>query len=113
MRRNRFEIVGALEPGRSVESPARALNQLEVLIRADVGGSLEKHVLEQMRKASPSTALIRRADVIPEVYRYDGRGVILGKGDEQPVVQLVRFYRNSHCRKLPAMQRLWNPLATT
>jgi hypothetical protein len=36
--------------------------------------------------------------------------VILGQRHEQPVLETKRFYWNSHCRKLPAMQTYWNPL---
>jgi hypothetical protein len=36
--------------------------------------------------------------------------VILGQRDQEPVLEPEGFYRNSHCRKLPAMQTYWNPL---
>jgi hypothetical protein len=37
--------------------------------------------------------------------------VILRQRDEQPVLESKGFYRNSHCRKLPAIQTYWNPLS--
>ena len=74
-------------------------------------GTLKEHMLEQMRKAGPADLLIGGPHVIPEVHRHDWSGVILGQRDEQPILQTKGFYRNSHCRKLPAMQTYWNPLS--
>jgi putative heme iron utilization protein len=86
------------------------LYQLEMLTRSHVRGALEQHVLEQVRESGPARLLVRRADVIPEVHSHDWRGMILRQRYEQPIVEMEGFYRNSHCRKLPAMQTLWNPL---
>jgi hypothetical protein len=73
--------------------------------------ALKKHVLEQMCESGPARFLVCRPDMVPEVHRDDWRGMILGKSDEKPVIKVEGFYRNSHCRKLPAMQTHWNPLA--
>jgi len=59
MRRHRLEIVRAIEPGGAVERAARALNELEVLVRADVLRSLKQHVLEQVRESGAPVAFVR------------------------------------------------------
>ena len=61
--------------GRAVQRAAGALDELEVLVRRDVLGALEEHVLEEVREARASLALVRRADVIPEI---DGHGLAPG-----------------------------------
>src|SRR4051812_5175087 len=106
-----LEVIRALEPGRPVERSTRALDQLEVLVGSDVLRTLKQHVLEQMRESRSSGFLVRRSDVIPEIHCHDRGGMILRQRDEQAVVQRKGFNRNSHCRKLPAMQSHWNPLA--
>jgi hypothetical protein len=110
VRRNGLEVVGSLEPCGSVQRSAGALNELEVLVGSDVRGALKEHVLEEVRKSGTTFALVRRSHVIPDIHRYNRRGVIFGKGDEQSVVEVKSFYGNPHCRKLPAMESLWNPL---
>jgi hypothetical protein len=35
--------------------------------------------------------------------------VILRQRHQKAVIEVEGFYRNSHCRKLPAMQTHWNP----
>src|SRR6476661_7580058 len=67
VRRNGLEVVGALEPGRSVEGTASALNQLEMLVRAYVRRALKEHVLEQMGESGSSRLLIRRPNMVPEI----------------------------------------------
>jgi hypothetical protein len=67
-------------------------------------------VLEQVRESSPARPFVGATDVVPEVHRDYGRCVVFREGDEQPVIEMEGFYRNSHCRKLPAMQTYWNPL---
>jgi hypothetical protein len=61
-------------------------------------------------KSGSAGFLIRGTDVIPQVNRHDGSGMILGQGNKKPVIKVKSFYGNSHCRKLPAMQSDWNPL---
>ncbi len=96
VRWHRLEVVGAIEPGGTVQRTAGALHELEVLVGAHVRRALKQHVLEQMGEARSPRALIGRADVIPQIDRDDGRGVIFGKGDAQPVVELERFDWNPH-----------------
>jgi len=99
VRRNCFVVVRPLEPGRSIESSTCSLNQLEMLIRAHVLGTLKQHMLEQMRKSGAAGLLICRPDVIPEVDRNDRRGVIFRERNEQPVVQAKCVDRYSHAIK--------------
>jgi hypothetical protein len=87
VRRDGLEVVGSVQPGRPVERPAGTLHQLEVLVRGDVLGSLEQHVLEQVREAGSPDSLVRRSDVVPQVHRNDGSRVVLGQRDEQSVRQ--------------------------
>ena len=81
-----------------------------MFIRPDMRRALEEHVLEQVRESGPPGSFIRGADVVPKIHCDNRRGVVLGQCDEEPVIEVEGFYRNSHCRKLPAMQTHWNPL---
>jgi hypothetical protein len=72
--------------------------------------ALEKHVLEEMRKSGSAGSLICRADVVPQIHCHDWRRVIFRQRYVQTVVEVEGFYRNPHSRKLPAIQRHWNPL---
>jgi hypothetical protein len=68
-------------------------------------------MLEQMCEASPADLLVGGSYMVPEIHGHDWGRVILGQRDQEPVVETRGFYRNSHCRKLPAMQTHWNPLS--
>ena len=107
--RHRLEVVRALEPGGAVQRAAGALHELEMLVGADVGRALKEHVLEQMGKAGATGALVRRADVIPEIHGDDGCRVVLGKRDGESVRQPKRLDRNSHAGNLHYFSNLWNP----
>jgi hypothetical protein len=74
-------------------------------------GTLKEHVLEQMSETGPADLLVGGSHVVPEVHGHDWGRVILGQRHQQPVLETKGFYRNSHCRKLPAMQTYWNPLS--
>jgi hypothetical protein len=87
------------------------LNEFEVFVGSQVRGSLKEHVLEQVGETGPAHFLVGGSHVVPEVHGHDRSGLILGQGYEQPVIETKGFYRNSHCRKLPAMQSHWNPLS--
>jgi hypothetical protein len=76
VRRDRLVVVRAVEPGRSVQCPARTLDDFKVLVRGDVGRALKQHVLEQMGEPGSPFALVRRSDVIPEVHRNQRNGVV-------------------------------------
>ena len=59
VRWHRFKVIRAIKPGGTVERAARALNELEVLVRADMFRSLKQHVLEQVRESGAPFALVR------------------------------------------------------
>src|SRR6185312_9221125 len=65
--RHSLEVIRTVEPRGSVERAARTLDQLEMLVRANVGRSLKEHVLEQMREPRAAGPLVRRPDMIPEI----------------------------------------------
>jgi len=68
IRGNCLEVVGAVEPGRPVQSTARSLNQLEMLVRGDVRRALEEHVLKQVRESCSPHSFVRGPHVVPEVH---------------------------------------------
>jgi hypothetical protein len=43
-------------------------------------------MLEEVRESGSAHPFIGRADVIPEVHRYDRSGMILGQCDKKPVI---------------------------
>jgi hypothetical protein len=49
-----------------------------VLVQPDMGRALKEHVLEQVRESGSAGSLICGSDMIPEIHRHDGRGVVLG-----------------------------------
>ncbi len=102
VRRHGLEVVRAVEPGRPVQRPAGTLHELEVLVRRDVRRSLEEHVLEQVREAGASGALVRRADVIPEVDRDERRGVVFRQGDAEAIRKTIGLERDAHPGSIPA-----------
>ena len=61
---------------------------MRVLAVADVGGSLEHHVLEEVGEARAALALIARADVVVDRNGKDGRRMILGDDHAEAVLQL-------------------------
>ncbi len=79
---HRLVIVRAVQPGGAVQYSAGALNDLEVLVRADIFRSLEEHVLEQVREAGAAFTLVRGSDVVPQIDGDEWRRVILGEGHE-------------------------------
>src|SRR5688500_10905537 len=93
LRWDSFEVVGSIEPGRTIQRPAGSLNELEVFIGSDICRALEEHVLEEMRKAGSAFAFIRGADVVPEVYGDNGRGPIGREREQQTVLEPRRLDR--------------------
>jgi hypothetical protein len=83
----RLVVVGAIEPGGAVERSAGILNELEVLVIADMLRSLEEQVLEEMCEAGAPSSLVLGADVVHEVDRDDRCGSILVKDDPQTIVE--------------------------
>src|SRR6266566_7914367 len=82
VRWNSLEVVRSLEPRGSVESSSGSLNKLKVLVRSNVSGTLEEHMLKQMGKAGSTRLLVRRPHVIPEIHCRNRRSVVLGHRDE-------------------------------
>ena len=89
VRRQRLEVVRAVEPGRAVERPAGRLDERHVLGLADVRRALEHDVLEQVREAGLARDLVLGADVVPDVDGHDGREVVLGDDEAQAVGQAL------------------------
>ena len=87
VRRQRLEVVGAVEVGRGVVHAAGALDEREVLGLGDVARALEHEVLEQVREAGPAGLLVARADDVPEVDRDDRRQVVRRDDHAQAVVR--------------------------
>jgi hypothetical protein len=98
--RDGLEVVGAFEPGGPVQGAASALDELEVLIRSDLGRSLEEHVLEEVRKARASHPFVGRSHVVPEVHRDDRRRMVLGERNEESIGEPEGVDRYAHGRKL-------------
>jgi hypothetical protein len=97
VRRKRLEVVGAVVGGRAVHAAARALDELEVLALLHVRRALEHHVLEQVREPGARGALVRRADVVPDIDRDHLRGVVLAEDHGEPVRQLVGLELHGPC----------------
>ena len=86
--RQRLVIQRAILVGRAVHRAAVDEHLHEVLAGADVLGSLEHHVLEEMREPGAALALVLRADEVVHDDRIDRRVVILGDDHAQAVGQL-------------------------
>ncbi len=80
-------VVGAVRFRRGVVRAARALEQRVERPFLHVAGAFEHQVLEQVREPGPPGLLPRRPDVIPDVHRYKGDGVVLVQDHVQPVRQ--------------------------
>ena len=85
VRRQRLEVVRAVEPGRAVHGPAGGLHERDVFGLRDVARALEHDMLEQVREAGLAGDLVLGADVVPEVDRHDRCEMILRHDDPQAV----------------------------
>ena len=77
VRRQRLEVVGAVEVGGGVVDAAGTLDDGHVLGLGDVARALEHEVLEQVREAGLARRFVARADGVPEVdghHRREGMG---------------------------------------
>ena len=102
VRRHGLEVVGAIPVGRAVQvRRAVALEQGEdgPLVSVEVLASLEHEVLEQVREAAASLALVHRADVVPDVHRHQRSAVIFREDHRQPVGQLILLEGNLRQRR--------------
>ncbi len=92
VRRQRFEVVRAIEVGRAVDvAAAGALDGAEVRVALHVLRALEHHVLEQVGETGAPRLFVGRPDVIPEIHRDQRQPVILGEDHVEPVGQRVFF----------------------
>ncbi len=88
--RHGFEVVGAVEVGRSIHvCRAGVLDVLDVRLLADMLRAFEHHVLKQMREAGAARPLIQRPHVIPEVDGDERQPVIFMRDHRQAVGQRV------------------------
>ena len=83
--RDVLEVVGPLGARRRVVLSSRSL---EPLVEFSLGGVFRTHehqVLEKMREPGASGLLARRSDMVPEVYRHRGDGVVFVEYHVEPV----------------------------
>ena len=90
----RFEIIGVIEIGVTVETPAICFDELGVLKLLHVCRSLKHHVLEEMRESGASFRLETKTHVVIDSDCNDRRHVIFGNHDFESVRQLVIDHRN-------------------
>ena len=93
---NGLEVVGAIGVGGAVQGAAGFRDDLEVLLVADVGGTLEHHVLEEMREAGFADLLASGADVIGDIHVHQRVRTVFVQDDDEAVVQTVLGVRNDH-----------------
>ena len=82
-----LEIVGAIEPGRTVIVSCAELFQIFEIVALRIFRSVEHDVFEQMRIAGLALGLVLRADIIPDRNRHDGRLAVLVNDDGQAIGQ--------------------------
>jgi hypothetical protein len=85
------EVRGAILIRRAVHTAAVIEDQIILLAGANVFGTLEHHVLEQMRKTGATGSFVARADVVCDVYRDYRRAVILHRDYTQTVSEARLF----------------------
>ena len=92
VRRQRFKIIRAVKVCCAVDlAGSRRLEVPEVALFADVPGSLEHHVFEQVSEAGEAGALIGRADVIPDIHGHERQTVVLEQNHIEAVGESVFF----------------------
>ena len=93
-RRHRLEIIGAVEPGRSV--PVGRANILQPPEERPIGifRPIEHQMFEQMGKARLARRLEARPDMIPDRHRHHRRLAVGMDDDAQPVLQRELFIGN-------------------
>ena len=83
---HREVVDGHVEAGKGVDVPARRFDGPRDLAHLAALGSLEQHVLEDVRHAPLRLELVRASRAHPQVQRHDGRRVILEQEDVEAVV---------------------------
>ncbi len=95
VRRNHFPVIGAVRVRGSVQRGARFLQRVKVpavvMLRA-----LEHQVFEEVGEPGASGDFVLGSDVIPDVDRDNGKGVILVNQDVEAIGQRVLAERNVH-----------------
>ena len=84
-----LEIIRVIEARRPVQDAAVLVDDTDVLEFAHVLGSLEHHVLEQMREACAILRLDPESDAVHDLDRHDRRGMVFADDDAKAVRQLV------------------------
>jgi len=85
--RNGLEVVRAIVVRRAVDAGRTHLRRLAEPVGVRVFAAVEHQVLEQMREARATRALVLRADVVPDVHTDDRRLVVLVHDHGQTVAQ--------------------------
>ena len=83
-----FEVSGAVFVGGAVHPAAIVQHLDEVLALADVGRTLEHHVLEKVGETGAAGSLIAAADVVGDINRIYRRGVVGHQNYAQAVIEL-------------------------
>ena len=92
--RHHLEVVGVIEPRRSVQRAAVLVDDADVLELGDVLGSLKHQVLEQVREAGAAFRLDAEADAVHQLDHHDRRRVVFADHHPQAVRQLLVDDRN-------------------
>jgi len=95
VRRQGLEIQRTVLVRGAVHRAAVGEDQHEVLAGADVLGSLEHHVFEQVGEAGAARPLVLRADVVPEVDRDERQPAVDVENDTQAVGERGLVQRQS------------------
>ena len=83
-----LEIGRLVDPRVAVPHPTEALDDPLHLLAGDVGGPLEIHVLDPVRRTGEPDAFVARADAVPAPHRHERRDVHLLNENGQAVIEL-------------------------
>ena len=89
--RNILKIVGAIGVGGSVQVGSPDAFQCFKVICVEVLTAVEHEVLKQVRKTTLAGFLILGANMVPDVYRYDGGFVIFMHHECEAIVECILF----------------------
>ncbi len=93
--RNGLVVIGAVRVGGAVQRAAGLLDDLEVLLVADVLRALEHHVLKEVGEAGTARVFAVRADVVGHINMHQRVGAVLVEHHGQTVVQHELLVRDS------------------
>ena len=77
--RDCLEVVGSIEPGGRIKGPPSTFDQFKMLVLRDMLGTLEHHVLKQVREARVAGKFISRPNPIPNIHCHYRHSAVLGK----------------------------------